>query len=126
MPGKQQTRREFERIRVQPMYAAVTARTGTPDNPLRLQHGHVYDISESGVRIELDDALEPGQIVILQLDLPGADAAVEAAASVVWVHDDQDDPGPRRMALKFTEFQNRSDRNRLVDYIDRERGRRAA
>lgn len=125
MPGKQQTRREFERIRVQPMYTAVTACTGAPDNPLRLL-GHVYDISESGVRIELDDALEPGQIVTLQLDLPGADAAVEAAATVVWVHDDQDDPGPRRMALKFTEFLNRSDRNRLVDYIDRERGRRAA
>ncbi len=125
MPGKQQTRREFDRIRVQPMYTAVTACTGAQDNPLRLQ-GHVYDISESGVRIELDDALEPGQIVTLQLDLPGAAAAVEAAASVVWVHDDQDDPGPRRMALKFTEFQNRSDRNRLVDYIDRERGRRAA
>jgi len=45
---------------------------------------------------------------------------------VVWVHDEQDDPGPRRMALKFTEFLNRSDRNRLVEYIDRERGRRAA
>ena len=125
MPGKQQTRREFERIRVQPMYTAVTACTSAQDNPRRLQ-GHVYDISESGVRIELDDALEPGQIVTLHLDLPGADAAVEAAASVVWVHDDQDDPGPRRMALKFTEFQNRSDRNRLVDYIDRERGRCAA
>ncbi len=125
MPGKQQTVREVQRIRVQPMYTAVTACTGTTDNPLRL-HGHVYDISESGVRIELDDALEPGQIVTLQLDLPGAAAAVEAAASVVWVHDEQDDPGPRRMALKFTEFLNRSDRNRLVEYIDRERGRRAA
>ena len=125
MPGKQQTRRESERIRVQPMYSTVTACTGAPDNPVRLL-GHIYDISESGVRIELDNALDPGQIVSLQLDLPGANAVVEAAASVVWVHDEQDDPGPRRMALKFTEFLNRSDRTRLVEYIDRERGRRAA
>ena len=125
MPGKQQTRREFDRIRVQPMYTAVTASTGAQDSPVRML-GHVYDISESGVRIELDDALDPGVIVTLHLDLPGADATVGAEASVVWVHDDLDDPGPRRMALKFTEFLNRSDRNRLVEYIDRERGRRAA
>ena len=124
MPDKQQTRREFQRIRVQPMYTAVTACAGAQDNA-RLM-GHVYDISESGVRIELDNAIDPGELVTLQLDLPGIDAAVQAAASVVWVHDDQDDPGPRRMALKFTEFLNRSDRNRLVDFIDRERGRRAA
>ncbi len=125
MPGKQQTRRESDRIRVQPMYSAVTACTDARENPVRLL-GHVYDISESGVRIELDNPLDPGQIVTLQLDLPGASAAVEAAASVVWVHDEQDDPGPRRMALKFTVFLNHSDRARLVDYIDRERGRRAA
>ena len=125
MPGNQQTRREFERIRVQPMYTAVTASTDSQDCPLRL-HGHVYDISETGVRIELDDALNPGEIVALHLELPGTHTAIEAEASVVWVHDDQDDPGPRRMALKFTEFLDRSDRNRLVDYIDRERGRRAA
>ena len=125
MPGKHQKRRESERIRVQPMYSAVTACTGDADNPVRLL-GHVYDISESGVRIELDNPLDPGQIVSLQLALPGANAVVEAAASVVWVHDEQDDPGPRRMALKFTEFLNRSDHTRLVEYIDRERGRRAA
>ncbi len=125
MPGRQQTRREFERIKVQPMYTAVIASTDSQDCPLRL-HGHVYDISASGVRIELDDALDPGEIVALHLELPGIHAAIEAQASVVWVHDDQDDPGPRRMALKFTEFLNRADRNRLVDYIDRERGLRAA
>ncbi len=125
MPGKQQTRREFDRIRVQPMYTAVTACTDAQNSSERLL-GHVYDISESGVRIELDDALDPGENVTLHLDLPGAEAAVKAEASVVWVHDDQDDPGPLRMALKFTEFLNRSDRNRLVEYIDRERGRRAA
>ena len=69
MPGKQQTRREFDRIRVQPMYTAVTASTGPQDSPV-LRLGHVYDISESGVRIELDDALDPGETVSLHLDLP--------------------------------------------------------
>ena len=62
----------------------------------------------------------------LHLDLPGATAAVNASASVVWVHDELDDPGPRRMALQFTGFREDADRDRLGDYIDREAGRRAA
>ncbi len=125
MPGKDQLRREHERIRVQPMYTSVIA-TGVGEDPGLEMLGHVYDISEGGVRIELDEPLDPGQKVVLRLEFPGAPAAVQASASVVRVHDDQDDPGPRRMALRFIKFTSGSDRNRLVDYIDRERGRRAA
>ena len=89
-------------------------------------HGHVYDISVSGVRIELDEPLPPGAHVSLHLQLPGAPAAVEASADVVWCHDDQDDPGPRRMALRFVEFSDRGHHKRLVDFLTREHGRRAA
>ena len=125
MPGQNQKRRGHQRIRMQPMYTAVTACTSDRDNGLRLE-GHVYDISRGGVRIELDEALDPGETVQLHLDLPGATAAVNASASVVWVHDELDDPGPRRMALQFTGFREDADRDRLGDYIDREAGRRAA
>ncbi len=125
MPGQDKKRREHKRIRVQPMYTAVTACPSDRDNDLRLE-GHVYDISKGGVRIELDEALDPGEMVALQLVLPGAPSVVEASASVVWVHDEYDDPGPRRMALQFTGFPNNHDRDRLGDYIDREGGRCAA
>lgn len=125
MPGRIHQRRDHERIRVQPMYTAVTACPCGRDHADRLQ-GHVYDISRGGVRIELDEALSPGETVALQLDLPGAPSVVAASASVVWVHDEQDDPGPRRMALRFTGFCDTTDRERLADYIDREGGRRAA
>lgn len=125
MPGPNQQRRDHERIRVQPMYTAVTASTSGREVVLRLE-GHVYDISKGGIRIELDEALDPGETVALHLDLPGAPSTVEASANVVWVHDEDDDPGPRRMALQFTDFRNSADRDRLGDYIDREGGRRAA
>ena len=115
-------RREHVRIPVQPMYSAVTA---SCDSAAQM-HGHVYDISIGGVRIELDEPLSPGQSVALLLDLPGTHASVHAAASVVWCNDEQDDPGPRRMALRFTAFPERGDHDRLIDYIGREQARRAA
>ncbi len=125
MSGQEKKRRGHQRIRVQPMYTAVTACPSNRDSALRLE-GHVYDISKGGVRIELDEALDPGEVVALRLALPGAASVVEASASVVWVHDEPDDPGPRRMALQFTGFPNTADRDRLGDYIDREGGRWAA
>ena len=125
MPGQDKKRRGHERIRMQPMYTAVTACLSDRGDDLRLE-GHVYDISMGGVRIELDRPLDPGEIVALQLLLPGTQSPVQASASVVWVHDEDDDPGPRRMALQFTEFPNNADRDRLGDYIDRESGRWAA
>ena len=100
------------------MYTAVTAcrkSAGAGEEPKL--HGHVYDLSRSGVRIELDVPLDPGESVALLLDLPGAGAEVEASASVVWVNDALDDPGPRRMALWFTEFARDADRDRLTQYL---------
>ena len=110
---------------MQPMYTAVTACLSDRGDDLRLE-GHVYDISRGGVRIELDRPLDPGEVVALHLVLPGTQSPVHASASVVWVHDEDDDPGPRRMALQFTGFPNNADRDRLSDYIDRECGRWAA
>lgn len=96
------------------MYTAVTARRAGRAG----LHGHVYDISAGGARIELDEPLEPGERVAVHLELPGTDMGVDAAASVVWVHDADDDPGPRRMALKFTGFSDRADEMRLRRFLE--------
>ncbi len=123
----QPNRRMHRRFRMLPMYATVMARrlaeTGTHG-----LHGHVYDVSEGGVRIELDEPLEPGESITVRLNLPGApvEHCVEASASVVWVNDAEDDPGPRRMALRFVEFPDRSDRDRLVSYLEGGSARQAA
>ena len=106
------------------MYTWVTAwRTDAAEIQM---HGHIYDISEQGVRIELDEPLSPGDAVDLHLSLPGAANSLGASADVVWVHNDEDDPGPRRMALKFTGFLQDADHDRLVDYLKHEDARRAA
>ena len=51
------------------------------------------------------------------IDLPGALGQVTALGCVVWVNSRDDDPGPRRMALRFERFRDVADRKRLVAYL---------
>jgi hypothetical protein len=62
----------------------------------------------------------------VDLSLPGALGAVRARASVVWVGDAADDPGPRRMAVRFTGFADPRDEERLAAYLSSGAARRAA
>lgn len=118
-------RREHERFRLPAMYTSVIAHRAEAgaSNPTLASEddlcGHAYDISEGGVRIELDDALPVGDSVQLNLDLPGIEHSVRSKAEVIWLNDEQDDPGPRRMALRFTEFDSPADWLRLVSYLGR-------
>ncbi len=118
-------RREHQRFTLMPMYTAVEAKRLAGDSDRALL-GHAYDISETGVRIELDEALEPGETIALHLTLPGATSSVTASADVVWVNDEIDDPGPRRMALRFTDFHSDQDRDCLRRYLGGALIRRAA
>ncbi len=118
-------RRAHQRFTLMPMYTTVEAKrlAGDVDRALL---GHAYDISETGVRIELDEALEPGESIAVHLTLPGATSSVAASANVVWVNDEIDDPGPRRMALRFTNFRSDRDHDCLLRYLDSALIRRAA
>lgn len=109
-------RRLHERFALQAMYTAVEAtRAAAPaDDPLT---GHAYDISEGGARIELDEPLPEGEAVRLRFTLPGLDRAVDARGHVVWVNPEDDDPGPRRMAMRFSDFAASSDRDRLLRFL---------
>jgi len=118
-------RRTHERFVLAPMYSSVAAiPAGSPRSDALL--GHAYDISAGGVRIELDEPLMPGERVRVNIALPGQTAEVGASGDVVWVNDEQDDPGPRRMALRFTSFDSPADRMRLIDCIGAGEFRRAA
>ena len=121
----QPERRLHERYSLAPMYSDVTVQRVENLSTDRLS-GHAYDISESGVRIELDVALEIGQGVALHLSLPGQDTPMFVAADVVWVNDELDDPGPRRMALRFTDFIVETERARLLAYLGNAISKRAA
>ena len=118
-------RRAHQRFTLMPMYTTVEARRLAGDVD-RVLLGHAYDISETGVRIELDEALEPGESIALHLTLPGATSSVAASANVVWVNDEIDDPGPRRMALRFTNFRSDKDHDCLLRYLGSGLIRRAA
>lgn len=114
-------RREHERLRLRPMYTSVIVepQPGDPcDEPSLL--GHAYDVSASGIRIELDEPLNVGQTVKVHVDLTGGGFESEevlADAKVVWVNDEQDDPGPRRMALRFMDFHSPRHQTRLARFL---------
>jgi len=122
-------RRRFERFSVLPMYTPVVVRAHAEGSP-ELE-GHVYDVSEGGVRFELDEAIAPGTPVSIQIVLPGdtrqgADRGVLVIANVVWVDVDADEPGPVRMAAAFTRFPKAGDRERLLKQLSSGRYARAA
>ena len=124
-PTKPTDRRSCERFTLMPMYTSVQVKR-LSDGVTEDIAGHAYDISESGARIELDQALEPGESIDVDFTLPGATSTVSASADVVWVNDAIDDPGPRRMALQFTAFRSDEDHDRLRRYLGSGLVRRAA
>lgn len=115
-------RRAHPRYRVAPMYTVVAARRRGHGGDLL---GHLYDISQGGARIELDEEVAAGETLAVQLELPGEASAVRAQGQVVWVADREDDPGPRRLALRFIGFETPDHEQRLVGFL-REGGLRTA
>ena len=80
--------------------------------------GYIYDISASGMRIELDDAVDLGAEVEVRAMLPGANhTSIHVSGHIVRMHDDADEPGPMRMGLTFDRFHHPNDRKRLNDYL---------
>lgn len=124
-------RRVQPRYTLPAMYTAIAVRPGDSD---RFQfEGHAYDLSLSGVRFELDEPLQPGTLIGVRLDLPGfarfggdADAKpIYALANVVWI-EDEDQPGPYRMAAVFSRFAMHDDEDRLSRALQGGRYRVAA
>ncbi|MEM9296517.1 MAG: PilZ domain-containing protein [Planctomycetota bacterium] len=98
------------------MYCELRARTGTQG--AYDMEGHIYDLSLSGLRFELDDALPTGARLELRLSLPGPEPiVVKASANVVRLVDEDDEPGPVRMGASFVAFRTPMDRERLEGYL---------
>jgi len=111
-------RRRYPRFEVQPMYTPMSVRF--LESEKFDYEGHAYDISEGGCRFELDRGIEMGTAIALQLTLPtmnnqilGPGRAVFVFGNVVWL-EDEDEPGPVRMAVAFTRFARVGDRERLL------------
>lgn len=117
-------RRRATRHRLDAACHGVTARHAAAPN--ETTEGHVYDLSTSGARIELDDAVAEGSEFELALHLPGLAADVDVLARVVRVYDAEDDPGACRLAVAFTKYRSEADRRRLAGWFGPATLRRAA
>ncbi len=116
-------RRRFPRYLLPSMYTGVEVRPLDSD---KFQwQGHAYDISESGMRFEVDEPIDPGTQIAVRIDLPGSQSLaiserrpVYALADVVWVEqEDVEARGPVRMACSFKRFIIPGDRQRLRDRL---------
>jgi len=80
--------------------------------------GHIYDISATGIRFELDQSLAPGSLVDVRVLLPGAThATFEATGRIVRIHDEWDTQGPIRMGLIIDHFAADEDQRQLHTYL---------
>lgn len=124
--------RQHERFRVAPMYTPVTLRT--IDNPNRAYEGHAYNVSEGGLQFELDEAIDAGTPVTIELTLPLGEGEVWDGVSdlpvvtiqgnVVWT--DEEEPGPVRMAMIFTRFASQIERELVSSRVLGKKFRKAA
>lgn len=121
--GQPMEARRRPRLKIPPMYTLLRVRRkGTQRY---LWTGYIYDVSGSGMRFELDAALEPGAEIEVRAMLPGQQhTTFRAEGRVIRIHDD-DQSTPCRMGMTFTSFQTEVDRRRLEDYLD-DRGLMAA
>lgn len=123
-------RRSHPRFMLEPMYTPVAARLLDSEN-FDIE-GAAYDISEGGLRFELDRPIAPGSKIALQITLPNLDnrdigpgRSIFVFANVIWL-EDEDDPAPYRMAAVFTHFARAGDRERLLRQFATGRYRAAA
>ena len=96
-------RRSSERFMLQTALVRVVVDAhGTTPDAKGLFEGHAYDVSESGLRLELDSALPVGTPVDVELHMPGLGSAIHLVGRVARVFDEIDDPGPRRMGMNLS------------------------
>lgn len=122
-------RRTHERFMLQPGYTSAAVRIH-PDEQTFMLEGHVYDISEGGIRFELDRPIEPGSTVSMRIDLPmntgdtGPGRSVFVTGNIVWC--DVEEPGASKMALAITRFDREGDKGRMIRAMTSKRFMRAA
>lgn len=108
--------RRLPRLKVPAMYTLLRVRIAG-ESRYRWT-GHIYDISLSGMRFELDKPLDPGTRVEVRGMLPGQTHTLfRATGQVVRIHEESDQPGPVRMGMAFESFNNAVDRRRLSTYL---------
>jgi len=86
------------------------------------------DISARGIRLLLDEKIEKGSPLRMEIKLPEDDRLIQASGEVVWAEESKEDEknSVKRFfntGIKFSGFQN-SDNEKLFDFIQNLRARK--
>ncbi len=110
--------RAFPRHALPAMYTHVRVRVEGEAGFTRA--GYIYDVSLSGMRFELDQALAPGTAIEARCMLPGQPHVMFTVAGRVVRHHDAEDTlfGPTRLGMVFESFRRSTDRMRLEAYLN--------
>ncbi len=117
IPQSAVDRRAADRFSPQVGYSRVVVSVDKPDHSHDEFEGHAYDVSVSGLRFELDEPLEEGTPIEVELHLPGMLQSIRSTGRVVRVLDELDDVGPQRMAVTFRSFSSPLDASRLTKHL---------
>lgn len=104
----------YSRVVIVPDGTTVPECNECGDSPFE---GHAYDVSLNGLRFELDEPLEEGTVVGVELHLPGLLRSIRSKGRVVRVFDEDGDSGPKRMAVTFQSFDTPVDACRLTAHL---------
>lgn len=109
--------RQSIRLRLPAMYTLLRLRR--KGETRYTQTGYIYDISQTGMRFELDDPIETGTELEFRALLPGSHTVTFCAKGrLVRMHDDMHEVGPVRMAMQFERFNSSIDQQKLAQYLE--------
>ena len=124
-PGREVELRGAPRVALPAMYTLIRVREGGDEHFSEV--GHIYDVSETGIRFELDREIPAGTEVEIRALLPGPEhTTIRAVGRIVRRHDEAGERGPIRMGMIFDRFVPESDHDLLVSYMRRYELRKAA
>jgi len=116
MTTQQVNRRARQRFALAPMLSPVSIQR-VREGRMEWITGHAYDISESGMRIEVDGPVAPGDRMNISFSLPGhatdSQGSVTALCEAIWVNDADDDPVSPRAGVRFLRFLDASSAERM-------------
>jgi hypothetical protein len=117
IPQSAADRRAADRFAPQVGYSRVVVSVDKPNRSHNAFEGHAYDVSLNGLRFELDEPLEEGTPIEVELHLPGLLQSIRSTGRVVRVLDELEEAGPQRMAVAFRSFSSPLDASRLTKHL---------
>lgn len=118
-PSSPDDGRQAPRATLPPMYTLLRAKR--PGDETFRWAGHLYDVSMTGMRFELDEALKTGEQLQVRAMLPGQEhVTIRVEGRVARMH--EDGPGPVRMGLLIERFLGPHDRRKLTAYLQERLG----